>query len=150
MRFRFLWIGKTRQRDWRALQDEYFGRLSQFIKCEITETKDSAPHEGPAEEGERLLKAISPGDLVVLLDVNGKQITSHQLAEQIQTWQMAARKEVVFVIGGAQGVSPEVAKRADLRLSLSFLTFTHEMARVILLEQLYRAFSIIKGFPYQK
>ncbi|HSI88321.1 MAG TPA: 23S rRNA (pseudouridine(1915)-N(3))-methyltransferase RlmH [Pyrinomonadaceae bacterium] len=150
MRFRFLWVGKTRNRDWRALQDEYFGRLTQFIKCDVTEVKDSAPHEGPSEEGERLLKSVSPADLVVLLDVKGKQIGSHQLARQIEDWQMAARKEIVFVIGGAHGVSPEVAERADLRLSLSFLTFTHEMARVILLEQLYRAFSIIKGFPYQK
>ena len=150
MRFRFLWIGKTRNRDWLALQDEYFSRLSQFIKCDITEIKDSAPHEGPAEEGERLLKAISPANLVVLLDVKGKQVSSHQLAKQIENWQMAAHKEIVFVIGGAQGVSAEVAERAAIRLSLSFLTFTHEMARVILLEQLYRAFSIIKGFPYQK
>src|SRR5690606_36616417 len=150
MRFRFLWIGKTRNRDWLALQGDYFDRLSQFIKCDITEIKDSAPHEGPAEEGERLLKSISPANLVVLLDVKGKQVNSHQLAKQMENWQMAAHKEIVFVIGGAQGVSPEVAERADLRLSLSFLTFTHEMARVILLEQLYRAFSITKGFPYQK
>ena len=150
MKFRFIWIGKTRNRDWRALQDEYLGRLTQFIKCDITELKDSAPHEGSAEEGERIIKALSGRELVVLLDVTGKPITSHQLAEHIESWQLAAHKEIVFIIGGADGTSPEVAKRADLRLSLSFLTFTHEMARVLLLEQLYRAFSIIKGFPYQK
>jgi 23S rRNA (pseudouridine1915-N3)-methyltransferase len=150
MKFRFLWIGKTRDRDWRALQDEYYRRLSQFVKCDVTEIRDSAPHEGPEAEGRRILATVKPSQFVVLLDVKGQQPSSHQLAEHIEKWQLTSKKEVVFIIGGAEGVSAQVAERAELRLSLSFLTFTHEMARVILLEQLYRAFSIIKGFPYQK
>jgi 23S rRNA (pseudouridine1915-N3)-methyltransferase len=72
------------------------------------------------------------------------------LADIVADWQDRGYKEIVFIIGGAQGVSPDVVERADIVLSLSFLTFTHEMARVVMLEQLYRAFTIIKGFPYQK
>ena len=87
---------------------------------------------------------------VCLLDVKGRTLSSHDLAEQIEKWQNAAIREVTFVIGGADGVSSEVADRADVKVSLSFLTLTHEMARVLLLEQLYRGYTIIKGFPYQK
>ncbi len=93
---------------------------------------------------------LHPKSFAVLLDVGGKSISSHELARQIETWQAMGNKEISFIIGGADGVSAEVAEKADIRLSLSFLTFTHEMARVVLLEQLYRAFTIINGFPYQK
>jgi 23S rRNA (pseudouridine1915-N3)-methyltransferase len=150
MKFRFVWIGKTREENWRTLQEEYLKRLSHFVRCEITEIKDSARHEDPEIEGKRILDLLNPKDFVVLLDVAGKPISSHDLAARIEKWQMESRKEIVFLIGGANGVSGEVAQRADISLSLSFLTFTHEMARVLLLEQLYRAFSIIKGLPYQK
>jgi 23S rRNA (pseudouridine1915-N3)-methyltransferase len=137
-------------KNWRALQDEYLQRLSHFVKCEITEIKDSAPHEGPEVEGKRILDLVNPKSFAVLLDVGGKSVSSHELAQNIEKWQVQGLKEVIFVIGGAGGVSREVVERAHYRLSLSFLTFTHEMARVLLLEQLYRAYSIIKGFPYQK
>lgn len=150
MKFRFIWIGKTRDRDWKALQDEYLKRLSHSVACEITEIKDSAAHEDQDIEGKRILETINSKSFVILLDVNGKAISSHGLAEEVEKWQNAGRKEVTFIIGGAGGVSSKVAERADFRLSLSFLTFTHEMARVVLLEQLYRAYSIIKGYPYQK
>ncbi len=150
MKFRFVWIGKTREENWRALQEEYLKRLSHFVRCEINEIKDPARHEGPEIEGKRILELLNPKNFVVLLDVAGKPISSHDLAATVEKWQMESRKEIVFLIGGANGVSGEVALRADISLSLSFLTFTHEMARVLLLEQLYRAFSIIKGLPYQK
>lgn len=150
MKFRFIWIGKTREKNWRALQDEYLKRLSHFVKCEISEIKESQRHEGSAIEGKRILEMLHPKSFAVLLDVGGKGITSHELARQTETWQTMGNKEITFIIGGADGVSSEVAERADFRLSLSFLTFTHEMARVVLLEQLYRAFTIINGFPYQK
>ncbi len=150
MKFRFLWLGKTKDQNWRALQEEYLGRLSHFVNCEITELKDSASFDTPETEGKRILQALHPKAFVVLLDVKGQSLTSYKLAELIENWQMESRKEIVFVIGGPKGVSWEVAERADFRLSLSFLTFTHEMARVLLLEQLFRAYSIIKGFPYQK
>ena len=150
MKFRFIWIGKTKDRNWKALQEEFLQRLSHFVKCELTELKESAPREGPDIEGERILAALNPKTFAVLLDVRGEAITSPGLADTIEKWQNRGLKEVSFLIGGANGVSRRVAERADISLSLSFLTFTHEMARAILLEQLYRAYTIIKGFPYQK
>ena len=150
MKFRFIWVGKTRDRNYLALQEEYLQRLSHFVKCEIVEVKDSLPHEGNEVDGKRILEKVNQSSFVCLLDVEGRSLSSQKLANEIEKWQNNASKEIAFVIGGADGVSPAVAVRADLRLSLSFLTFTHEMARVILLEQLYRAYTIIKGFPYQK
>ena len=150
MKFRFVWIGKTKDKNWKALQEEYLKRLSHFVKCEIVEIRDSAPHEGSEIEGKRILDALNPKTLAVLLDVGGKAFSSHQIADLIEKWQVAGTKEVAFIIGGADGVSEEIRGKADNVLSLSFLTFTHEMARVVLLEQLYRGYSIINGFPYQK
>ena len=150
MKFRFVWVGKTKDKNWKALQDEYLKRLSHFVKCEIMEIRDSAPHEGPGIEGKRILEVLNPKTLAVLLDVGGKGLTSHQFAGLIEKWQLGGAKEVAFIIGGAYGVSEEIRGKADNVLSLSFLTFTHEMARVVLLEQLYRGYSIINGFPYQK
>ena len=150
MKFRFFWIGKTRDKNYRALQDEYLRRLSHFVKCEVVEIKDSLPHEGKEIEGKRILEKLNQSPFVCLLDVEGRKLSSPELATGIEKWQNAGNKEVAFIIGGAEGVSSEVARRANDRLSLSFLTFTHEMARVVLLEQLYRGFTIIKGFPYQK
>jgi 23S rRNA (pseudouridine1915-N3)-methyltransferase len=150
MRFRFVWIGKTKDKNWRALQDEYLARLSHFVKYEITEIRDSAAHESAEIEGKRILENVNHSNLVCVLDVRGRESSSHELAESIEKWQNLGLKEVAFVIGGADGVSPQVVEKADYSLSLSRLTLTHEMARVVLIEQLYRAFTIIKGFPYQK
>ena len=148
MKFRFVWIGKTKDKNWKALQDEYLRRLSHFVKCEVTELKDTG--DGAEIEGERILAALNQKTFAVLLDVKGESISSPELAEKIERWQNMGLKEVSFVIGGADGVSRRVAETADVSLSLSFLTFTHEMARAVMLEQLYRAYTIIKGFPYQK
>lgn len=150
MKFRFVWIGKTKDKNYRALQDEYLLRLSHFVKCDVVEIRDSAPHETKEIEGKRILEKLNQSSFVCLLDVLGRKISSHELAKEVEKWQNAGTKEVSFVIGGSDGVSSEVAARADTMLSLSFLTFTHEMARVLVLEQLYRAYTIIKGFPYQK
>lgn len=150
MKFKFVWIGKTRDRQWKALQDQYLKRLSHFVKCEISELKESSPPGRPDIEGERILEIVNQKTFVVLLDVTGGAMSSQDLAGKVEGWQNRGLKEITFVVGGANGVSREVAERADIGLSLSFLTFTHEMARVVLLEQLYRAYTIIKGFPYQK
>jgi 23S rRNA (pseudouridine1915-N3)-methyltransferase len=150
MKFKFIWVGKTRDRNYLALQEEYLRRLSHFLKCEVVEVKDSLPHETNDVDGKRILEKVNQSSFVCLLDVEGRSLSSQKLANEVEKWQNSGSKEITFVIGGADGVSPAVAERADLRLSLSFLTFTHEMARVILLEQLYRAYTIIKGFPYQK
>ena len=146
MRFRFVWVGKTKDKNWRALQEEYLARLSHFVKFEIVELKDS----GKVIEGKLILEKLNQSHFVCLMDVKGRSISSHDLAAEIEKWQNRGLKEVVFVIGGAEGVASEVVERADNSLSLSFLTLTHEMARVVLVEQLYRAFTILKGFPYQK
>jgi len=150
MKFRFIWIGKTKDRSWRSLQDDYLARLSHFVRCEVSEIKDSAPHESADIEGKRIIDNLNQTSLVVLLDVEGRSLSSPDLAKEIEKWQLRGLKEISFIIGGANGTSLAVAERADFRLSLSFLTFTHEMARIMLLEQLYRGFTIIKGFPYQK
>ena len=150
MKFKFIWVGKTRDANWRALQDEYLKRLSHFVKYEIVEVKDAQGANSIDLEGNELLAKLNPSSFVTLLDAKGQQVSSHELAAKVEDWHKTAKKEIVFVIGGAKGASPRVAERADIKLSLSFLTFTHETARVILIEQLYRAFTIIKGFPYQK
>lgn len=150
MKFKFIWIGKTKDKNWKALQDDYLKRLSYFVGCEITEIRESAAHETREIEGKRILDVLNPKNFVCLLDISGRQVSSTDLAREIEKWQMRGIKEVAFLIGGADGVSKEIREIAAYRLSLSFMTFTHDMARVILLEQLYRAFTIIKGFPYQR
>ena len=147
MKFKFVWVGKTKDQNWLALQDEYLQRLSRFVKCEVTEIRDGG---GKETEGNRILEKLNQSSFACLLDVKGLTVSSHDLAKEVENWQRAAHKEVAFVIGGADGISPGVAERADRVLSLSFLTFTHEMVRVVMLEQLYRAYTIIKGYPYQK
>lgn len=150
MRFRFVWIGKTKDKKWLALQKEYLQRLAHFVKFEITEIRAGKAFENAEIEGERILEKVNQSTFVCLLDVKGRSISSHELAAEIEKWQNRGLQEIAFVIGGADGVSPEVAEKADLSLSLSNFTFTHEMARVLLIEQLYRAYTIIRGFPYQK
>ncbi len=150
MRFQFIWIGKTKNKNWRTLQDEYLQRLSYFIKFDISEIRESASHESKEIEGKRILDSLTQNSLKCMLEVNGDEITSHQLAKKIEKWQNQSVKEISFIIGGQDGLSSEVAEKADFSLSLSKMTLTHEMARVVLIEQLYRAFTIIKGFPYQK
>ena len=146
MRFRFIWVGKTKDKNWRALQEEYAARLAHFVKFEVVEIKDA----NKETEGKLISEKLNQSHFVCLLDVKGRSISSHDLAAKLENWQNRGLKEVTFIIGGAEGVASEVVERADYSLSLSFLTFTHEMARVVMLEQLYRAFTIIKGFPYQK
>lgn len=150
MRFHFIWVGKTKDPNWRALQEEYLQRLSHFVKCSVTEIKDKGAHETVEAEGERILEKVNQSGFVCALDLKGRSIGSRKLAAQISKWQVSGLKEITFIIGGAEGLSSAVVEKADYGLSLSFLTFTHEMARVILLEQLYRSFTIIKGYPYQK
>lgn len=153
MRLRLIWIGKTKDERLRSLAEEYLKRLSRFVRCEVVElaaSKSKDEREGIEEEGRRILSGLRADSFTVLLDVNGREWSSQELAAEIERWQLAGRKEVAFVIGGHNGVSREVLKRASARWSLSRLTLTHEMARVVLAEQLYRAYTIIHGLPYQK
>ena len=154
MRLRLVWIGKTRNGHLRALAEEYLKRLSRFVRCEVTELRESAspdPRQCVEEESKRILGALASEALTVLLDVSGAvEWSSEELAARVEEWQGRSLKEVAFVVGGHLGVSDEVRRRADVRWSLSRLTLTHEMARVVLAEQLYRAYTIVRGMPYQK
>lgn len=150
MKLRFVWVGKTKDKNWLALQNDYLQRLSHFARCEIVEVRDAAGPEAKETEGNRILEKLNQSTFVCLLDVKGKTVSSHDLAGSIEKWQNAGHKEIAFIIGGSTGISSAVARRAETVLSLSFLTFTHEMARVVMLEQLYRAYTILKGYPYQK
>lgn len=154
MRARFIWIGRTKNEHLRALTEDYYGRLARFVACEITELRESAGGERRAvveDESRRIIEALQRKTaLVILLSINGHEWSSTELAAQIEQWQTGAVKDVAFVIGGHYGVSTEVERRANVRWSLSRLTLTHEMARLVMIEQLYRAHTIIRGLPYQK
>ena len=150
---RLIWVGKTKNEHLRALVDDYLGRLRRFVRSEVTELRESSARterEGIEDEGRRIIGALHRDAFVVLLDVEGRDWSSTQLATEVEKWQTNGRREVAFIIGGHNGVSQEVMGRANLRWSFSRLTLTHEMARVILTEQLYRAYTIIHGLPYQK
>ena len=120
--------------------------------CSVRPVASGAADEktGIDRDSKRISDGLRDGAINVLLDPAGVEWTSQQLAGEIKRWQDEGTKEVAFIIGGPSGVSPELAARAHKRWSLSRLTLTHEMARVVLLEQLYRAFTIIHGLPYQK
>ena len=154
MRLRLIWVGKTRNEHLRALVEDYLKRLSRFARCEVVETRESAAADERAcleEESKRMMGSLASDTFIVLLDVEGeKQWSSTELAAQVENWQSRSVKEVAFVVGGHFGVSDELRGRAGARWSLSRLTLTHEMARVLLVEQLYRAFTILRGLPYQK
>ena len=153
MRIRLIWTGKTRDARLRALIDDYGERLSHFSRYEVTELRGPGRADkktGIDRESKRISDALHPGAIKVLLDPEGVEWTSQQLAVQMQAWENSGVKEVAFIIGGPDGVSRDLLAQADKRWSLSRLTLTHEMARVLLLEQLYRAYTIIHGLPYQK
>jgi 23S rRNA (pseudouridine1915-N3)-methyltransferase len=147
MRLRFIWPGKTRDERLRALIAEYLKRLGRFVRCEVIETR-----EGPSieKESRRMIDAIPAGSVAVLLDVKGREWSSPDLADEVRRWENDSVKEVAIVIGGTDGVSSDVTDRAQKRWRLSRLTLTHEMARVVAVEQLYRAYTINRGLPYQK
>jgi len=152
MKFRIIWTGKTRDARLRALVEDYAERLSHFVRCEVTEIRELGRTDkaGIDKETKRISDALRPGSLTILLDPAGAEWTSQDLAAQLKNWEGNGVKEIAFVVGGPNGLAPELVARADKRWSLSRLTLTHEMARVLLVEQLYRAFTIVHGLPYQK
>ena len=153
MRLRLIWTGKTKDARLRALSEDYLKRLSHFVRCEVTELRESKGSQGPKgieKDSKRISDALSEGAVIVLLDPDGTEWSSLQLAEQVRRWNNEGTREVSFIVGGPQGVSKDLLAVANKRWSLSRLTLTHEMARVLLLEQLYRAYTIIHGLSYQK
>jgi 23S rRNA (pseudouridine1915-N3)-methyltransferase len=143
MHIELLMLGKTRRPEIRALLDDYAKRLSRFADIEFREVREDSP------AAMRRLE-IPAGATVVLLDDAGKNFDSKQFAVWLGACRDRSVRHVVFLCGGAEGFPNELSRRATLRISLSPLTFSHELARLMLAEQLYRAFTILAGHPYPK
>ena len=159
MKVKIACVGKLKDGFFREAVAEYAKRLSRFCALEICEVADEKAPETLslaeetqliAKEGERLLARIAPGEFVVCLAIGGKRLSSEQFAELVQSTFDRQASTITFVIGGSDGLSPEVSSRADFKLSFSAMTFPHQMMRVILLEQIYRGYKIISGEPYHK
>lgn len=154
MRISLITVGRTNIRWIQEGLDIYKSRLAHYIQFSINEIPELknvsalTKEQIKGREGELIISQIRPSDEVVLLDEHGKQFRSVEFASFIQNRMVAGGKNLVFVIGGAYGFSPEVYARADFKISLSEMTFSHQMVRAVFAEQLYRAFTIIKGEPY--
>jgi len=148
MRLRVLWVGKTKNPNIAKLCADYASRIEHFLPLNIVEVKE--PKGGMRAEAEKILAALGDSDRVVVLDPKGKAFTSEQLAKFLQQHMTSDPRRLTFVIGGYEGLADSVKSRADLQWSLSSLTFTHDLTRVALLEQLYRSLSIIKNHPYAR
>ena len=151
LHMKFIWVGKLKKPHWRTAAEHYSKRLGQWFRFREIIVKDGTGQNNADKiirEGQAILEKITPQDLVVCMDEHGRTMTSTRLSVQLQTWLEHPGKAPCFVIGGAYGLSTHVLERADISLSLSPMTFPHELARVILLEQIYRAGTILKGVPY--
>ena len=153
MKITLLWVGKTRNVHLKGLIEDYWKRLGHFCELSLREVQQVKSETAQGRlvilEGEKLLAKVGASEYVVLLDSTGKSLTTEKFAAWLCNLRDHSRN-LVFVVGGHEGISESVKHRADFCLSLSPLTFTHEMARCLLLEQIYRAFSVIQGLPYHK
>ena len=152
MKLRIAAVGRLKEPHWRAACDEYLKRLRPYATVEVAEVADrDITYDAPramATEGADLLKAIPEASYVVALDLGGDQVTSEGLSARLAELMVGGRSDVTFVIGGSAGLAPAVLARADERLSLSRMTLPHQLARVVVLEQLYRSFRIMRNEPY--
>jgi len=154
MKIILLTVGKSTNSHLIKLQEEYQNRLKYYIPFEMTvvpelkNTKNLSISEQQEKEADLILKQLDTSDEVVLLDEKGKQFTSVGFSEFISKKMLASHKRMVFVVGGPYGFSERVYQRANGKVSLSAMTFSHQMIRVIFVEQLYRAMTILKGEPY--
>ena len=143
MKIRLLMLGKTRREEIRALLDDYVRRIERYAEIEVSELRDGSP------AALRKLK-IEPSATVVLLDAAGKQLTSQQFALWLGDLRDRSAREILFLCGDAEGFPSGLRDSAKQKISLSTLTMPHEFARVVLAEQIYRAFAILAGHPYPK
>lgn len=155
LQIRLIAVGKLRGAIWLPAATEYSQRLQRYVKFELVEIRDSISKGLPeaaalAEEGKVIAQALPPGNFLVALDREGKSFDSAQLAQLLQKQIGAGIRKLDFVIGGPVGLDKKILAQANLRLSLSAMTLPHELARVVLLEQLYRALTILRGEPYHK
>ncbi len=154
MTIKLVCIGKTDSNELKQLIDMYRKRLQFYIKFEmevipdLKKARNLDENQQKAKEGELILTKVQTSDFVVLLDEKGKEFTSVGFSEYIQKRLNSGMKQLIFVIGGPYGFSEDLYKRADSKLALSKLTFSHQMVRLFFTEQLYRAFTILKNEPY--
>ncbi|WP_029033734.1 23S rRNA (pseudouridine(1915)-N(3))-methyltransferase RlmH [Salinimicrobium terrae] len=154
MTIKLLTIGKTDDANLHNLIDTYVNRLGHYNKFELEiipdlkKTKNLSVDQQKTAEGKLILDKLNTSDFVVLLDENGKQFSSEGFSEYIQKRLNSGMKQLIFVIGGPYGFSEEVYSRADGKLCLSIMTFSHQMVRLFFVEQLYRAFTILRNEPY--
>ncbi len=159
MKISIICVGKLKEKYWNLAIDEYSKRLSKYIKLEIIEVPDEKAPETMSlaeeeivkkKEGERILKNIKDDAYCVALAIDGKNFSSEELADFVEKTTLRGISHIVFIIGGSLGLSKEVMNRANYYLSFSKMTFPHQMMRVILLEQIYRAIKINRNEPYHK
>ena len=157
MKIRIVAVGKLKEKYLREGVAEYEKRLAPFASVELLETREEYMAENPSEaqrqetlakEGERLLRLVPEKSFLIVLDVKGKLLSSEALAKELAARALQGQSDLTFLIGGAFGLSPAVRERADLRISFSPMTFTHQMVRLLLYEQIYRAFKINRGEKY--
>ena len=159
MKITILCVGKVKEKFYRDAIAEFSKRLSRYCKLEIIEVTDEKTQEEASDteirivkekEGERLLKNIKEDAYVITLCIDGRQLDSEELSEKIEKLGIQGTSHIYFVIGGSLGLADAVINRADYKLSFSKMTFPHQLMRVILLEQIYRAFRIMNHEPYHK
>ena len=154
MKFTLLVVGRTVEKHYITAIDDYVARTKHFISFdmevipELKNTKSLSMEQQKEKEGELILKALQPGDVVVLLDEHGKEFRSIEFADWVERKMHTVNKRLVFIIGGPYGFSREVYSAAQGKISLSQMTFSHQMVRVIFAEQFYRALSILNNLPY--
>jgi 23S rRNA (pseudouridine1915-N3)-methyltransferase len=153
VRIRLLAVGRDRSGLYAPAVEEYAGRLARYVKFELLELPEARKHAGTAqakeEEGETILAKLKAGERLVILDERGDEPTSVELARRVGKW-LTQAQDVALVIGGSDGLSAAVRARAQETLALSRMTLAHRLARLVLLEQLYRAMTILRGEPYHK
>ncbi len=153
MRIRIVWEGKTRNKELAALQADYAKRIAKFgdiVIEELANPRGAAPRGAKALLAERRLLDRLDGTTRIMLDTRGREWTSGEFAEWLGQQAVRGRRELAFIIGGPDGLSESLRGKADLLLSLSRMTLTTDWARTLLLEQIYRSFTILRGFPYSR
>lgn len=159
MKITVITVGKLKEKYLKDAIAEYTKRLSKYCKLEIIEVADEkTPEQASAlvenairkKEGERILKYVKEDTYVITLEIQGKLLTSEELAEKIEKLGVQGTSHITFIIGGSIGLGEDVLKRSDYTLSFSKMTFPHQLIRVVLLEQVYRSYRIINGEPYHK
>jgi 23S rRNA (pseudouridine1915-N3)-methyltransferase len=159
MRIKIISVGKLKEKYLVQGINEYLKRLSSYAKVEIIEVPDEKAPEKLSEaemlqvkdkEGQRILAKISEQEYVFVLAINGKQYSSEEFSKEIEQLGINGKSQLVFIIGGSLGLSEEVMKRSQKQLSFGKLTFPHQLMRLVLVEQIYRGFRIMRGEPYHK